>query len=403
MIRLLEDDTKAWLRTAGMRVPEGARAATPAAVSRIATALGGRVVVKALVPTGRRGKAGAVEQAATAEAAAAIAERLLGTAVADYAVREVYVEQAIAIARELYCAFLFDDDGPRVAIGAAGGVDIEAMATDDAHAVHSTPIDPVAGLSAWRAIDLWKQAGVRGPLLRPLGDVTARLYRCFVAGDLELLELNPLAIDDQDRIVLVGAMAGVDDGALARHAAWGDTAARVHPVHPGSPREARVRAIDAQLRGAEARYVELDGDIGLLVGGGGAGLYQHDRMLAAGGRPANHSVTPPTGADNRKLRAVIDAMLEHPGIRALLVGFNFAQMARADIRVDTLMEAIDAKRIDTARFPIVIRMFGAGEAEARARVAGRPGIHYLPHEASLDDAVRLAVALAADAPRAATT
>jgi succinyl-CoA synthetase beta subunit len=120
-------------------------------------------------------------------------------------------------------------------------------------------------------------------------------------------------------------------------------------------------------------------------------------MLALGGRPANHCVTPPTGSDNRKLRAVIDAILEHPTIRALLVGFNFAQMARADIRVATLLDAIDARRIDTAQFPVVIRLFGAGEAEARARVAGRPGIHYLPREASLDDAVRLVVSLASGA------
>lgn len=154
-------------------------------------------------------------------------------------------------------------------------------------------------------------------------------------------------------------------------------------------------AIDAAVPGPEARYVELDGDIGLLVGGGGAGLYQHDRMLAWGGRPANHSVTPPTGADNRKLRAVIDAILDNPKARGLLVGFNFAQMARADIRVQTLLEALDEKGIDTASFPIVIRLFGAGEEEARARAKDRPGIHYLPRHASLDDAVHLVVQLTA--------
>ena len=114
-------------------------------------------------------------------------------------------------------------------------------------------------------------------------------------------------------------------------------------------------------------------------------------------------MTPPTGSDSRKLRAVIDAILEHPSLRALLVGYNFAQMARADIRIDTLMDAIDAKRIDTARFPIVIRLFGAGEAKARARVAGRTGIHYLPRDASLDDAVRLVVELAAGERRTPAT
>jgi succinyl-CoA synthetase beta subunit len=399
MIRLLEDDTKAWLRGAGMPVPEGAAAATPAEAARIAASMDSSVVVKALVPAGRRGQAGAVRHATTAEEASAAASTLLGAVVGDYVVREVYVEKAITIARELYCAFLFDDEGPRVVVSTSGGVDIEASAQRDAEAIRSMPVDPLSGMPQWRAIDLWKEAGAAGPLLRALGDVTARLYALFVSGDVELLEINPLAVDDRGHLVLVGAMAGIDDSAASRHAAWRDSEHRVHPVRPRSPREARVMALDAALPGSEARYVELDGDIGLLVGGGGAGLYQHDRMLAAGGRPANHCVTPPTGADNRKLRAVIDAILEHPTIRALLVGFNFAQMARADVRVATLLDAIDARRIDTARFPVVIRLFGAGEAEARARVAGRPGIHYLPREASLDDAVRLVVSLAAGARR----
>jgi len=395
---LLEDQTKAWLRDAGLRVPDGATARTADEAARIAHAMASRVVVKALVPTGRRGNAGAVEGASTPEEAAVVAARLFQTAVGGYVVHEVYVEQAVSIARELYCALLFDDEGPRIVVSATGGVDIEASARHDEGAIHSAGIDPLAGVTPWHAIDLWRRTGLRGPLLRTLGEVTARLYTQFVAGDCELLEINPLAIDANDNLVIVGAMAGVDASALRRHRAWlGND--RCHPVRAPSPRETRVSAVDAELPGPEARYVELDGDIGLLVGGGGAGLYQHDRMLAAGGRPANHSVTPPTGADNRKLRSVIDAILQHPSIRALLVGFNFAQMARADIRVATLVEALDANGIDTTRFPVVIRLFGAGEADARARVADRRGIHYLPREASLDDAVRLAVRLAADARR----
>jgi succinyl-CoA synthetase beta subunit len=399
VIRLLEDDTKAWLRDAGFDVPVGATAASADEAAGIAASIGAAVVIKALVPAGRRGKEGGILHARSPEEAAAVTHGLLGQAFADHLVREVYVEQAIAIARELYCAFLFDDEGPRIVVGAEGGIDIESIAQDGSSALIAQAIDPLRGLPAWIAIDLWRRAGIRGPVLRALGHLTSRLHAQFVAGDAELLEINPLAIDADGSLVVVVAMAGIDPAALPRQTQWRDAEARAHPLRAPTLREERVSAADAALPGPEARYVELEGDIGLLVGGGGAGLYQHDRMLAHGGRPANHSVTPPTGADNRKLRTVIDAILDHPHIRGLLVGFNFAQMARADIRVDTLMDALDAKGIDTTHFPVVVRLFGAGEAQARARVRGREGIHYLPREASLDDAVRLIVSLTAAAPR----
>jgi len=124
-------------------------------------------------------------------------------------------------------------------------------------------------------------------------------------------------------------------------------------------------------------------------------LYQHDLMLEVGGRPANHCVTPPTGADNRKLKAVLSAIFDNPKLRGLLLGFNFAQMARTDIRARTLIELLDEKKIDTARLPIVIRLFGAGESESRAMVAGRPNIHYVPRGTTLKQAVRLIVQLTA--------
>jgi succinyl-CoA synthetase beta subunit len=129
------------------------------------------------------------------------------------------------------------------------------------------------------------------------------------------------------------------------------------------------------------------------VGGGGAGLYLHDTVLELGGRPANHCVTPPVSADNRKLKAVLSAILDNPKVRGLLVGFNFAQMARTDIRTRTLVELLDEKQIDTRHFPIVIRLFGAGEELSRQMVAGRPNVHYLPRGTTLKQAAQQIVEL----------
>jgi succinyl-CoA synthetase beta subunit len=397
MIRLLEDRTKAWLGSAGFRVPEGEAVSTPEGAVAAAVRLGSATMVKALVPSGRRGKAAAVSIALTADEAGVSARELLGRVIDGYAVASVYIERRIAIASELYVAFLFDHNGPCVVVSARGGVDIEATAAADEGALVRRGIDVRHGLPPWLALEMWHRAGLRGTILRDLGAITSRLYAAFRDGDAELLEINPLAVDGEGTLWLVGAMAAIDASALARHPEWQDVDSQPAPGGAANPREQRVAAVDRSLPGGECRYVELDGDIGLLVGGGGAGLYQHDRMLAMGGRPANHSVTPPTGTDRRKLKTVIEAIFDNPRTRGLLVGFNFAQMARADIRVATLLEVIDERALDTARLPIVIRLFGAGEEEARARVAGRPGIHYVPRETSLDDAIDLIVALTAHA------
>lgn len=392
MLRLLEDAAKSWLRAEGFNVPRGTAADSPTEVRSAMQDFGSGAVIKALVPAGRRGKAGAVRVVTTVADAEKAAFDLIGSTVGGHTCRQVYVEERISITRELYLAFLLSSERPQVIVSRQGGVDIESVSANNPDAIVRADIDPLKGLQPWEAVNLWRQAGVDGSHLRALGDVTAQLFDAFRKGDALLLELNPLALDEKSRIVLVGAMAGIDASAVGRHKRW-SAIAQQSGITTTNPRERHIAEISANLPGGECRYLELDGDIGLLVGGGGAGLYQHDRIIAAGGRPANHSVTPPTGSDNRKLAAVISAIFDNPRTRAVLVGFNFAQMARADIRVKTLLEVIDQKKIDTRRIPIVIRLFGAGEDVARAAVAGRPGIHYLPRGASLEDGVRTVVEL----------
>ena len=185
-------------------------------------------------------------------------------------------------------------------------------------------------------------------------------------------------------------MMAIDDHALYRQPQW---QAEDEDQMSSNPRERLVQQANSLYPGGEAQYKELDGDIGLLVGGGGAGLYIHDLIIEAGGRPANHCVTPPTGHDLRKLKAVLAAILGNPAARCLLVGFNFAQMARADLRLQALAEVLREQDIDTRAFPIVVRLFGAGEAQARQTAAEFPGIRYLPRGASLRDAVLQTMAL----------
>lgn len=399
-MRILENMAKGWLRDQGFRVPPGVLAASREEALDAANALGGELVVKALVPAGRRGKAGGVISVASPEACAETAGGMIGQMIEGHRVSTVYVEQKVDIKEEYYLGFFAGGERPHLLLSRFGGVDIESTFNDRPDDIIKMEIDPSRGLTEWQARELWLEAGVTGSPLRELGDLTAALAAAFQAGDMMLLEINPLATDLEGRLNLVGAMMELDAQALRRQPDWSRVEIPDFDTSDNE-REAEVDAVNRAIPGGECRYVELDGDIGLLVGGGGAGLYQHDLIVDAGAHPANHCITPPTGSDSRKLKAVIRAILANPKVRGLLVGFNFAQMARADIRVQSLAEVIDEVGLDTANFPIVIRMFGAGEDQARALVADRPGIYYLARGASLRDAVERIIELTADAKKKA--
>jgi succinyl-CoA synthetase beta subunit len=386
---LSEAQTKTWLREHGLPVPWGTAAQSAQEALASQEAYAGRAVVKAMIPTGRRGKAGAVIMADQVSQRASAAEHLLDKVVNGHAVRAVYLEERIEIDHEYFLSFSIDDGKPKILLNLIGGIDIEEIAHNRPGSFVRDDIDIAAGITSWTATELWLRAGASGKALTALSDITCRLFAAFRKADAMTLEINPLASDKDGRLHIVGAMMGIDDNALFRHPGWSTETSDL----PDNPRERAVAIANRQFKGGEAQYIELDGNIGLLVGGGGAGLYIHDMVVLEGGAPANHCVTPPTSNDNRKLKAVLNAIFDKPGLKGLLIGFNFAQMARTDIRVRTLVELLDEKQIDTANLPIVIRLFGAGEQESRQMVAGHPNIHYLPRGATLRDAVQLIVRL----------
>jgi len=391
-MKLLEDRAKAWLRARALQVPEGRVATTPGEAGAIARDLGGRVAIKALVAAGRRGKAGAVRLAEGGEAAEAAAQAILGMELAGQRAERVYVEAAVEIAAELYVSFGFGRLAPQVVVSRRGGVDIEAVAESDPGGLIAADIDPLRGLRVWEAADLWDRAGAESALIPQLAALTARLYEAFQAADALMLEVNPIAVTHDGKLSVVGAMMEIDDNALFRHAAWRDLG--LDDAGPGgrplNERERAVVAADRKFPGGAIRYTELPGDIGLFVSGGGAGLLQHDLVLAAGGRPANHSDLSPATVD--KPAALFDAIFANPGARGMLVGMNYLQLLPCVLIIEALLVSLRRSKVDPRGFPIVVRVFGPKEDEARALAASVPGLRYLPHGASLEEAVREIVA-----------
>lgn len=390
-MKLLEDTAKAALQAAGIEVPRGrvvADAPAAAAAARELAGDGGRVAIKALVAAGRRGKGGAVALC-TAEGAHEAAARILGLDLQGTRVQRLYVEQAVAIATELYLAFAWGPLAPRLVVSRHGGVDIEAAGHDDPAAMVTREIDPIDGLRPWQAAAAWDAAGVPSAWVPKLAALTVRLWRVFRERDALMLEVNPLAMTAEGEPKVVGTMMEIDDNALYRHPSW-EAMAEDSAGPGGRPLTAGERAVahaNRTMPGGATRYIELDGDIGLLVSGGGASLYQHDLVLEYGGRPANHTDFSPAPTPD-KLVAVIDAIFARPQVRGLLIGCNVLQLARCDLIVEALAIVMRRRAIDARRVPIVLRLFGPLEAEARAIAAQFPGVRYLPAGTSLAQACR---------------
>lgn len=391
-MKLTEDVAKGLLRDLDLPVPEGRAAVSIEDAVAAAREVGGAAAVKALIAAGRRGKAGLVRLVANDGETAIAARELLGARTRETTVDRVYVERKVEIARELYLSMAYADRTPRMALSCRGGVEIETVHAENPEQVVVVDIDPLRGVTSWDAIEYWSRAGLTGRPLAAIGRLTARLYDAFVALDAVMLEINPLALDTDGVPTFAGTMLEIDDLALFRHPELRKSLEAAAPVNP---REAAVQKANHDFPGGDSRYSELDGDIGLLVAGGGAGLLQHDMIVDMGGRPANHSdVSPSPGTE--KLETVLDAIFTNPKARSLLIGYNYLQMARCDQVAKALKLSVERNGVDARRFPIVLRLFGPAEKEARSIVATIPGARYLDADATLEDGCRAVV----DATRA---
>ena len=381
---LHEYQGKELFASVGLTVPRGAVAGTPADAEKVAAELGGRVVVKAQVHVGGRGKAGGVKLADTPAEARDVAEQMIGMDIRGHRVHRVLVEEASDIVRELYAALVLDRGAKQVLamLSGIGGMDIELVARDHPEALARVWVDPLAGWSDYHGRRLCFGAGLGADMVRPVGDVFARLWDAFVRYEATLVEVNPLILTADGRLVALDSKFSVDNNSLYRHP---DLAA-MRDIEAADPQEQM-----AAERGVT--YVKLDGDIGVLGNGAGLVMSTLDVVADAGGSPANF-LDVGGGAKADEIVTALEVITSDPKVRVIL--FNiFGGITRCDEVAQGVLTAIERMGIDMS---IVVRLDGTNDVEGR-RIIDSAGVPTLHVEATMLEAARRAVALAAGEER----
>jgi succinyl-CoA synthetase beta subunit len=275
---LLEYQGKQLFARHGVPVPAGAPATSVEQAVAAADEIGYPCVIKAQVLIGGRGKAGGIKVANDRAEAEAHAQAILGMDIRGFAVHEVWVEAASDIAAEYYASFVFDRSAkkPLAMLSTQGGMDIEEVAARDPDAIARLHVDPLLGFQDFHARRLAFEAGVDSDVVRPIGALLSRLYDAFASEEAMLVEVNPMIVTSDRRVMALDAKVTLDDSSLFRHA---DNAELRNPS-----------AEDPQERMARERgltYVKLDGNIGILGNGAGLVMSTLDVVAQAGGKPAN--------------------------------------------------------------------------------------------------------------------
>ncbi|CAO3381483.1 ADP-forming succinate--CoA ligase subunit beta [Azospirillum argentinense] len=362
---------KSVLARAGVSVPQGRLCASAQEAEEAARAIG-PVVVKAQVPTGKRGKSGGVKLAATPEEAAASAQAILGMEIGGFPVARVLVEEQAAIAREFYAAVLNDpaSRSPLVLFSTEGGMDIEEVAATRPESLRRMAVDIRKGFGPADARRLLLGLDL-GEAAVPVAAMLVDLYRVYRQHDAELLEINPLALLADGRVVPLDCKLTVDDAALYRQADIAELGAR----EPLSALEERGRALDL-------KYIELEGNVGVLANGAGLTMTTMDVVSHAGGRPSNFLEI--GGEAYTKGTEALDLVLSNPGVKSLVVNFCGA-FARTDVMAGGV---IQAWKTLNPTVPVFFSIHGTGEDEAVRMVREELGIE--PYD-RMEDAISAAV------------
>jgi succinyl-CoA synthetase beta subunit len=375
-VNLHEYQARDILRQHGIPVPPGEVATTPAQARAIAERLGGKVVVKAQVHAGGRGKAGGVKLAKTAAEAEAHATAILGMTIKGLTVHTVLIAPAADIASESYVGIIVDraSQRPVLMVSSAGGIDIEEVAAKTPEKIHRLAIDPRYGLLPHQALRLGFALYTDLAQARAAADIMQKLYTVVYAVGASLAEVNPLVTTPDGKVQALDAKIAIDDNELERR----PEIAALRDATAEAPEEVAARE-------AGLTFIKLDGYVGCCVNGAGLAMATMDLVKYYGGEPANFLDI--GGSSNpQKVVAALRIITADPNVKAIL--FNiFGGITRGD---DVANGIVQATKEFPLKVPIVIRLTGTNEREG-IEILKRAGFSAL---SDMDDAVQQAVAKA---------
>ena len=350
-MKIHEYQAKKILRQYQVAVPSGSVATTANQAEHVATELGGKVVVKAQIHAGGRGRGGGVKLAASHAEARQAASEILGMQIVTHQtgpegqkVKQVLVERASDIEREFYLGITLDraQSKPVVMASREGGVEIEEVAAATPEKIIKETVDPAVGLQAFQATRLAFGLGFEGKQVRQAAGFILSLYRAYVDADCSLVEINPLVATADGQLLALDAKIDLDDNALFRH----PDLAKMHD--PDEEEELEIEASKYELN-----YIKLDGNIGCMVNGAGLAMATMDIIKLSGAEPANF-LDVGGGASAETVENGFRILLSDPNVKAILINI-FGGIVRCD-RVAA--GVIEARKNIEVNVPIVVRLAG---------------------------------------------
>lgn len=361
-MKLHEYQSKDLLAKHGVPVPGGEVTRDPAEAKAIAEKYGGKVVVKAQVLMGGRGKAGGVKLFDNAQAAADFTKELIGKRLvsiqnpAGMVVEKVLVAEQIDIAEEYYLSVLMDRAAAKlvVMISKEGGMEIEEVAAKNPGAIVKVHVDPAWGLSDYELREAVAKANIPPPARSQMVSMIKKLVKVYADADADMIEINPCALTPEGKLLAADAKVSIDENALYRQLEYQETAD-----------DSAEDPIEAEAARRGIAYVKLDGDVGIIGNGAGLVMCSMDEVKAAGGQPADF-LDVGGGAQAERVKSCVELVMMDPNVKGILINI-FGGITRCDEVAKGILKAFDELNID---IPVVARIEGTAAEEGRAILSG---------------------------------